>query len=566
MPATSNVWFEVVTDESWHYWEYRGTCGSNSPPVFVKSWPLSGQPPTSDSVVRNVRVSGYVDDGIKVDGHEVDFEPSTQTFTARSIMSEISNPQKRDFSLALWDYPDPNHAGQNEVKLGYSDSDKFVVEWVWGIPMALTGPECLCVGDSVQFEAAGADGGPYTWSVSYEGTTPVGEIDEDGVFTALAPGIATVTATAGEVYSVTQTVNVVQIDFLAGGGNTPASELKIGKWENAFTMVGTNVTVKDNFIDLDPDRFRVRVTDLSQTGAGSIQIGLSTISPYPPPNDDLTGIELHEEPFDSGTFLSTNQLLVVDDIDDDFSNSQVPDDDAGNDRTHRVSARGKVHVRYPWTGAALAEKEIGVRNDKAVHVIPVIMRVATTNGLAPVMTAQQVHQRLDIARQRYAQVGVDLTWSEPEICDQPEGVDLLDGLLVRASTNSHVLAVEARSAIIGVGTYSNMTDIHLVYVNRLVIGDGDQPDGTAVASYWYYPPSEANYLNNIFMSADLTQGPERDGCVIAHELGHLLGNNQHNTQETWRLMYEHIKMNGVTGSRRFGNQEEINIRGDSHVH
>ncbi|MBR4189879.1 MAG: hypothetical protein IKQ55_07960 [Kiritimatiellae bacterium] len=181
------------------------------------------------------------------------------------------------------------------------------------------------------------------------------------------------------------------------------------------------------------------------------------------------------------------------------------------------------------------------------------------------MTVAEVNDRMFVASKRFAQVGVNLTWADPEICNQPDGVDLMNGLLVRESTNSHHLSVEAKFAIVGVGTYSNMTDIHLIYVNRLIIGDGEPPDGTAVAQFWYYPSSEAAYLNNVFMSSTLSQGPERDGCVIAHELVHLLGNNQH-TQEVWRLMNPSISMNGVKGSRRIVNQEENRIHGDSHAH
>ncbi|MBR4189880.1 MAG: hypothetical protein IKQ55_07965 [Kiritimatiellae bacterium] len=368
MPATSNVWFEVVTANTRYYHEVLDDCGLNAPKQTNWSDVVYGQPPASDSVLRDVGVSGYVDDAIMVDGHEVNADRGPQSFSGLSITNYMLSPQSAQFELKLLDWPAADHAGSNEVRLGSSQSNPFVVEWVWGVPMALTGPECVCVGDSAQFEVAGAGGGPYTWSVSYEGMTPVGEIDEDGVFTALAPGLATVTASVGDVYAVSQAVNVVQIEFLAGGGSV-ASELKVGKWENAFTAVGTNVTVKDNFIDLDPDRFKVRVTDKSKIGEGIVEIALGTISDYPTPNDDPTGIQLHEEPANSGTFVSTNQLLVADDIDDDFSNSLVPGDDAGNDRTHRIGLGGRVYVRYPWMGDVCAVKEIEVRAEKTVNVI-----------------------------------------------------------------------------------------------------------------------------------------------------------------------------------------------------
>ena len=60
----------------------------------------------------------------------------------------------------------------------------------------LVGMDAL-VCDAVQFTAAGGGGGPYTWSVESDGLEDVAEIDEEGVLTALAPGSAFVTATAG---------------------------------------------------------------------------------------------------------------------------------------------------------------------------------------------------------------------------------------------------------------------------------------------------------------------------------------------------------------------------------
>ena len=56
--------------------------------------------------------------------------------------------------------------------------------------VVVTGPDFLCVGDTVQMAASGAGGGPYEWSVVGEAAS----IDAGGILTALTPGLALVTA------------------------------------------------------------------------------------------------------------------------------------------------------------------------------------------------------------------------------------------------------------------------------------------------------------------------------------------------------------------------------------
>ncbi len=567
MPATSNVWFEVVHSKTNYFFQELGWVENNAPEVPFNdwSWIVSDQPPTSDSVLEDVRVSGYADDYITIDSHPINHTRGPYTYNNWHVINQINNLESLQFTMRLVDWPDANYAGSNVVCVGLSDAEPFEVEWEWKVPMALTGPEYVCVGDAAQFEAGGAGGGPYTWSVSYEGTTPVAEIDEYGMLTALAPGIATVTVTAGEVYSVSQAVTVVQIDFLAGGGNTPASELKIGKWENAFTMIGTTANLKDNFIDLDPDRFRIRVQDFSKTGEGTVAVALSTAYWWGVTDDDATAIDLVEQPEDSGIFISTNLLLVADDIDDDFSSGHIPADDARNDRTHRATVRGSAHVRYPETGAAMATKEVVLNRDGTVHVIPVILRdVAQTNGGNAVVPEWKVDGYMEIAKRRYAQVGIDLTWDYPVVCDPPAGVDLADGLLVRTNQLDTLLASESKTLIEELGTAGNTNDIHLFFVNLVMIDDRGKV-GSSVAKYWYEAPSEQGYSFNMFVRTGLDD--EVEGCAVAHELGHLLTNRDHNTNDTWRLMYPWLlSVSDVEGTRRFVSTEKLLIQGDSHVH
>ena len=565
-PSTSNVWFEVVTSTSRYYQITLDDVGLNAPelPFNNWSWIVSDQPPTSDSVVQDVHICGSADDYITVDTIPVNRGPGPRSYN-QSIFGIITNLPSLQFEIRLVDWPDPTYFGANEVRLGTSQSEPFEVEWTWLVPMSLTGPEYMCVGNTSQFMAMGAGGGPYTWSVVSDGIEDVAEIDEDGILTALAPGIAFVTATAGETYSVSQAVNVVQIDFLTGDGNTPASFLKIGKWENAFTT-GFLVGVKNDFIEQDSDRFRIRVQDGSQAGSGTVAVLLSTILPWGVVHDDETPIDLLEQPEDSGIFISTNQLLVVDDIDDDFANVNVPWDDERNDRTHRASLGGMIRVGYPEGEAPLVTKEISVAKTGTVHVIPIILDFPA--GSTNFVFEWEVAGYLQIAQKRFAQVGIDLTWDYPVTCPPPAGVDLTDGLTLRTNKLSRFLTDEAKAAIAGVGTAGNTNDIHLIWVNDLVLGSDDPPAGSSVSKYWYSSPSEEPYLYNIFMNGASGHDSERVGGEIAHELGHLLGDIAAHAEEVWRLMHNGIILDGVKGSRRFVSSEETQIwtQGNAHVH
>ena len=423
----------------------------------------------------------------------------------------------------------------------------------------VAGPGSVCVGDTAQMGTGGASNGPYYWEVAED----TANIDSNGLLTALAPGVATVTATDAGGCTATQTVNVVQVDFLGASGE-PVPALKIGKWENAFDA---GPTVKDNFIDLDPDRFRIRVIDFSRTGTGHVSVELSTVTSSFFEDDNPTELELTEQPDNSGVFLSTNLLLVVDDVDDDFGNSAVPSDDAANDRTHKIALGGHVLVRYAEGAMPFWDKIIPVLEEASVHVIPVIL--LNTNG-TPVMDVVQVTQALEIASKRYAQTGIMLTWDFPVMCNPPVGVDLGDGgLTVRYSEDSRFLADEAKAAIGGTGSVGNTNDIHLIFANTLICGD-KHPVGSAVADYWY-EAAENDYLYNVFIRAVSnseamalgTTVSEVVGLAIAHELGHLLTDDEH-VDDLWRVMYSGLRF-GVSGTRRFTSEEELIIRGNSHA-
>ena len=139
MPATSNVWFEVVTQNTVNYWQFLGDCPSNAPRVGNDDWTwnIVGAAPTSDSVVSNVWVSGHVDDIISVDGTDVDSNPGPTNYYHQGILNLIDHPESHAFQLRLWDHPSPDYAGPNEVSLGNSRSGSFEVDWTWLVPLGV---------------------------------------------------------------------------------------------------------------------------------------------------------------------------------------------------------------------------------------------------------------------------------------------------------------------------------------------------------------------------------------------------------------------------------------------
>ena len=190
-PSSSNVFWKVETTNTLACQIGLDDCLSNSPAQSIDSWIVIGAAPTSNSIVGDVKISGYVDDAIQVDGTGVDFERSPQSFSDRSIVAEMADKQSRQFCLELWDYPQADYAGPNEVRLGDANGNPFRVVWEWWTPMYLTGPDFVRVGETAQFSASGAAGGEFAWSV--EGSAA--SINQSGLLTAITSGVVTVTAT-----------------------------------------------------------------------------------------------------------------------------------------------------------------------------------------------------------------------------------------------------------------------------------------------------------------------------------------------------------------------------------
>jgi hypothetical protein len=141
----------------------------------------------------------------------------------------------------------------------------------------------------------------------------------------------------------------------------------------------------NDFIDRDPDRFYLRVTDSAKntdaTTKQNIIVQLSTRFAIGTVDDAPTAITLEETDVDTGIFLSESQLLVSENIptasDDGMlvyskfatSITDLVDDEEPNDRTHRAAVDGVVRAEYP-SGSTTSSAVLPVSDQlKVLHVV-----------------------------------------------------------------------------------------------------------------------------------------------------------------------------------------------------
>jgi len=175
-------------------------------------------------------------------------------------------------------------------------------------------------------------------------------------------------------------------DHIIGFVDTALGSVRIARWDNAYEP-GPGFHVRnngdpDNFVEQDPSRFYLRITDpdanrnaaMRETIRASIGTGGGP-SGLPIANDDLTPIELSETGADTGVFVSQSQLLTAsnrddppllcehaldeDCEDDEFWVAGVGDwvaDDIEHDRTHRADIDGYLWTEYRPASAATDQR------------------------------------------------------------------------------------------------------------------------------------------------------------------------------------------------------------------
>ena len=207
----------------------------------------------------------------------------------------------------------------------------------------------------------------------------------------------------GEVEIKEPTIEILNADSVV------ASYLDIANWEKAYYLQDEATSLYlvrnekevhlaegvENFVDHDPERFYIKVTDFSKREDPDFKDTLSTEVtietgilklPYAIPKiiDEKTTIHLVEDEKNSGVFISEALILTAPDIqvplevrslgdpelwvsDDDFkvhdNITGVVEDDYPNDRTHQAEIGGTVYVEYTTSLSTVKSSEVPVCED-----------------------------------------------------------------------------------------------------------------------------------------------------------------------------------------------------------
>jgi hypothetical protein len=305
-----------------------------------------------------------------------------------------------------------------------------------------------------------------------------------------------------------------------------------------LSVSGASVTLNP---DADSDRFYIRISGGASFGADSVKLATvdNSDASY---NDDATEIDLQVEGND---LITKSMLLVSDDVDDDHPVDGIADD-AKNDRTHKIQLGGNLQIMALKLGGT--EHQVDVKTPvpivKTVHINAVILNAST--GGEPVIAEAAVEADLRIARERYAQAGLHLTWTI-EIKDPPAGVNLSDGLSDYFLSDDQTS--EETALFQDLGTPAT-DDIHAFYVNYIDSGVNRLRAGHTFTA------------GNFVISAEA-----KTPFTIGHELGHVLGISGHPDTRDIILMRPGgtSESNTLGGSKRIPVEQEIIMQGSSYA-
>jgi hypothetical protein len=202
------------------------------------------------------------------------------------------------------------------------------------------------------------------------------------------------TPPTGPPLTVRREVVVVGIEFLSAAGS-PATSVVAGLWENGHSQTGpvvdargggpfaVNNSASSHFVDVDPARFVVRVTDANANRdpatIESIIAEVGTLVAWPLDAmgerwaDARTPVALRETGPDTGVFVSEAQLLTNNDEPPGTSAHALDDalaafspragapvaDEVPNDRTHRLSPLGSSTPDAGFIGGGVRATYLG---------------------------------------------------------------------------------------------------------------------------------------------------------------------------------------------------------------
>lgn len=366
---------------------------------------------------------------------------------------------------------------------------------------------------------------------------------------------------------------------------------EIANWDEAFTFdppdadrvqKPTGNQPRADFIDRDPDRLFVQITDLDRKGAGTIRAKLRTVDLGAQVDPGAEHV-LTESPNEPGVFRSNSILLVADEMDNgEINNGSAPGatpfkarniaNGALNDPLLRAELGGDLVVEY--LGAELGS--FSVCDPDCIKTIPVDIVILRKAGGTPVTTEDNVRERVRRMRQKYMQACLrfDVTIRTATVAEMPAGVvlDNVSGLRINpAATTRAALdpeertllesALNRRSAASPGGASS--TILQIFYVNKI---DGASAAGISYFKGAYTTPNPGNdIINAAIMAADF----EHDK-TLAHEVLHVLLNQFHNGSSKLRtnVFFESVvageeltfEQSIVAGPKRIPESQVVDVR------
>lgn len=308
--------------------------------------------------------------------------------------------------------------------------------------------------------------------------------------------------------------------------------LRVARWENAFKRKpgdGVDFEVVADFIDKDPDRFGVRVTDAAANKNAAVIETLVVMSKMT--SDDKTrDLTLTETGPNTGVFVTKSLLLTSIQADDRYKVDGVANL-ANDDRTFRLLSLGeKLTVTY---GAVSVDAVAPVEKVVKLHLTAVRLKSKADGGTASFyLDGVQYTTEEDVTKYAkyvvtyaswvYAPLGIrfELVGDKVDFVDPPQGVDLEDGLTGWTEVDGKiVLSAEEKAILDAPFRTAAVDDIEVYLISDLKI----QGEGVVAANGESIAPSYSPVKPNKKYDDSIFLGKVDDKFqVLAHEIGHIL--------------------------------------------
>jgi len=273
----------------------------------------------------------------------------------------------------------------------------------------------------------------------------------------------------------------VAVEITNAAGES-AKTLRVGRWENAFKRLpgeGIDIEVVADFIDKDPDRFGVRVTDAaSNKNANVIEI-IVVSAKMDTAGAKARKLILTETGINTGVFVSKSLLMTSFAADDAYEVDNIATDKKDDRSFLMPYLNGSITVTH---GAITATATAPVEKVVKLHVNAVRLKKKADGGLPfldingdEVTTEKDfdlwVERLVNYTNKVYAPLGIrfELVGGKVNYVDPPAGVDLSDGLKGWGVVQNKIVLTAEEKALLGDATLRTVAvdDIEVYFVSAI---------------------------------------------------------------------------------------------------